>query len=56
MKGWKIILKDLDIQIFFGELFENCKNEEQVDKLYQRLLDNLELCRDERIEILEGDN
>lgn len=46
-------MDDLDLQIFFGDLFERCKNEQQVDRLYNKLMDNLELCKDERLEILE---
>lgn len=46
-------MDDLDLQIFFGDLFERCKNEEQVDRLFFRLMDNLELCKDERLEIIK---
>lgn len=49
-------MDNLDLQIFFGDLFERCKNEEQVDRLYWRLIDNLELCKDERLEVLEENN
>ena len=46
-------MDNLDLQIFFGDLFEKCKNVEQVDRLYNRLMDNLEICKEERIDILE---
>ena len=46
-------MDDLDLQIFFGEFFIKCKNEEEVDKVYDKLLDNLDICRDERLEELE---
>ena len=47
-------MDDLDLQIFFGDLFERCKNVEQVDRLYFKLMDNLELCKDERLECIVG--
>jgi hypothetical protein len=45
-------MDNLDLQIFFGDLFEKCKNVEQVDRLYNRLIDNLEICKEERLDVL----
>lgn len=47
-------MDDLDLQIFFGDLFEKCKNEQAVDRLYARLMDNMEICKEERLDALGG--
>ena len=43
----------LDLQIFFGNLFFSCKNVKEVGRLYQRLIDILETCRDAKLDDLE---
>lgn len=43
-------MDSLDLQIFFGDLFQRCKNEQEVAIMYDKLIDNLEICKDERLE------
>jgi hypothetical protein len=40
----------LDIQIFFDDLFEICKNEDEIEWLYENLSSALEVSREERID------
>lgn len=49
-------MSDLDIQIYFDSLFENCKSEYEIEMLFYRIYENLELCKDEMLEILKGEN
>lgn len=45
-------MSDLDIQIYFDSLFENCKNEYEIEMLFNRIYENLELCKDEMLEMV----
>lgn len=46
----------LDLEILFGELFEKCKNEEQVIRLEDELYEIIDLCKEEYLDMLEEEN
>lgn len=48
----KLSLNSLDLQIFFDDLFENCKTEDEVEWLTDQLSSILEITSEEVLEHL----
>lgn len=48
-------VNSLDIDIYFGDLFEECKNESEVEWLKELLISSCECIAEERLEELEGE-
>lgn len=49
----RICLGTLSLEIFIGEIFEVCDNEEQIEFVKENLIDIIECVADERLEELE---
>ena len=45
-------LKSLDLEIFFGELYEKCNSESEIDWLQEQLISMIECAAEERKEEL----
>jgi hypothetical protein len=52
-KSGRICLGTLSLEIFIGEIFEVCDNEEQIEFVKENLIDIIECVADERLEELE---
>ena len=51
----RICLGTLSLEIFIGEIFEVCDNEEQIEFVKENLIDIIECVADERTEEIEGE-
>ena len=49
----KLVFKSLDMEIFIGDLFEQCKTEHEVQWLQEQLQGIIECCADEQLEDIE---
>lgn len=49
----KLVLQSLDLQIFFGELFEECENEREVEWLTEQICETAECIGEERLNEIE---
>lgn len=46
----KLVLSSLDLQIFLGDLFEECENEKEVEWLTEQICEAAECVGEERLE------
>ena len=49
----KLELKSLDLMIRLGDLFENCKTEQEIEWLLQEIVESAEVVAEEALDELE---